>query len=97
MNKKPETQPPKWAVNFLYWFCPSDLVEGILGDILEAYQADLEQYSSSQAQWRFTWNILRFFHPSIFLRNHLTLKIINMGMLKSHLLVAFRSMHKYKL
>lgn len=96
MKKKPITAPPKWAINFLHWFCPDELLEGILGDLLEEYEADLQLNNRRKANQIFIWNALRFFHPSIFLRNHLTLNLINMGMLKSHLLVAFRSMRKYK-
>ena len=39
----------------------------------------------------------RFFHPAILLRNRIKkLKYINMGMYRSYLLVAFRSMMKYR-
>ena len=91
-----KNHPPKWAVRFLHWFCPDELLEGILGDMLEEYEADLQNTTPRQAKQRFIWNVLRFFHPSILLRNHLTLNLINMGILKSHLLVAFRSMRKYR-
>lgn len=88
--------PPKWAIRFLEWFCPEEFFEGILGDVLEQYEGDRESYTTSRANRRFVWNILRFFHPSIILRNHLTINLLPMGMFKSHLLVVLRSMKKYK-
>lgn len=96
MKNSENSPPPGWAIRFLDWFCPDDLFEGILGDILEEYEADLRNLALRKARRRFIWNTLRFFHPSILLRNHLKVKLINMGMLKSHLLVALRSMRKYK-
>ena len=89
-------RPPGWAIRFLEWFCPDELLEGILGDILEQYEEDAQVFASRKAKRKFVWNVLRFFHPAILFRNHLSVNLIHMGMLKSHLLVAFRSMKKYK-
>jgi len=36
-NKQQLQQSPQWAIDFLYWFCKSDLVEEIEGDIQEIY------------------------------------------------------------
>lgn len=95
MNQESPT-PPNWAVRFLEWFCPDELLESILGDLLEQFESDQEVYSPQRARRKFVWNVLRFFHPSILLRNHLTVNLMTMGMLRSHLLVALRSMKKYK-
>lgn len=96
MTKNNHSNPPRWAINFLRWFCPDDLIEGILGDLLEEYQEELQSTNRKKANQKFIWTVIRFFHPTIFLRNHLTLNFIHMGMLKSHLLVAIRNMRKYK-
>ena len=88
--------PPKWSIAFLKWFCPDELLEGVLGDMLEQFEQDQKYLSKRKANRSFVWNVLRLFHPSIILRNHLTVKLINMGMLRSHLLVVIRSMMKYK-
>lgn len=89
-------KPPKWSLAFLEWFCPDELLEGILGDLLEQLEADALQMSPRRARWAFRWNVIRLFHPSMLLRNHLNLRIVNMGMFKSHLLVAGRNMRKQK-
>lgn len=88
--------PPKWSIAFLEWFCPDELLEGILGDLLEQFDTDQQRVGNRKARRLFAWSVIRLFHPSIILRNHLTVKFINMSMLKSHLLVAIRSMMKYK-
>lgn len=89
-------KPPKWSIQFLEWFCPEELREGILGDLLEQFEANQREMSARKARWIFVWNVLRLFHPAILFRNHFTVKIIHMGMLKSHLIVALRSMLKHK-
>ncbi len=89
-------QPPKWSIAFLNWFCPKELKEGILGDLLEQFHEDQMSFGIKPARRKFVWNVFRLFHPYLLLRNHLTVKIIYMGMLKSHLIVAIRSMMKYK-
>jgi len=89
-------KPPKWSIRFLEWFCPQELREGILGDLLEQFEANQTEMSARKARWIFVWNVLRLFHPAILFRNHFTVKFIHMGMLKSHLLVAARSMLKHK-
>ena len=88
--------PPSWAVSFLHWFCPDELVEGIYGDLLEMHSEEKSNGNNKKANRQFVFNALRMFRPSIFLRNKLELNIINMGMLKSHLLVAVRTMKKHK-
>lgn len=44
-NAKPT--PPKLAVNFLAWFCPASLHEGVEGDLLERFEEDLRSYEPS--------------------------------------------------
>lgn len=98
MSKTPDSKSPSnWAIRFLEWFCPDELVEGILGDLLEAYEVDLAQSSPEKANRQFILNVFRFFHPSIILRNHLTINFINMGILKNYIKIAFRSFAKQKL
>lgn len=93
-NKK--QGPPRWAIRFLEWFCPTELQEGILGDLLEQFDQHHQEAGSGVAQRRFIWSIFRLFHPSILFRHHFSLHLMQSGMLKSHLLVALRNMRKRK-
>lgn len=88
--------PPKWAIKFLSWFCPDELLEGVLGDLLEQFEEYSREQGVGRAKRIFIWNVIRLFHPSIILRNHLKLQFMHMGMLKSHLVVAGRNMLKNK-
>lgn len=88
--------PPAWAVKFLSWFCPDALLEGILGDLLEEFDNNVNNNGLNAARRRFIYSVFRFLHPSIILKNRKVTKLINMGMLKSHLKVAYRGMWKYR-
>lgn len=88
--------PPSWAIRLLVWFCPDELQEGILGDLWEQFDQDINQTSPRIARRRFVWNVVRLFHPALLFRNHLSVPIMNTAMLKSHLLVALRNMRKHR-
>lgn len=88
--------PPQWAIRLLESFCPTELQEGILGDLLEQFDQQAQKVGLASAQKRFIWNVFRLFHPSILFRNHFSLHLMQMAMLKSHLLVALRNMRKRK-
>jgi putative ABC transport system permease protein len=97
MQKHPENTPPKYALRFLRWFCPSQLCEGIEGDLLEQFDADVKMLGAARAGRRFTWHVLRFFRPGIFLRNRLSLRLNSDLMLGNYFKVAARNIQKRKL
>jgi putative ABC transport system permease protein len=88
--------PPSFAIKILRWFCPDELMEGVLGDFEEQYIETFDQSGKRRATRNFYWNVIRLFHPSIFFRNKYAFTIMRTGLVKSHLLVAIRSMSKYK-
>ncbi|UII20144.1 ABC transporter permease [Fulvivirga ligni] len=94
---KHQPQPPQWCVRFLEWFCPEQLSEAILGDLLEQFDEEVEEKGLKSARWRFVWNVLLFFRPGILFRNNFKLKIINTIMFSNYFKIAFRSIMKRKL
>lgn len=94
---KSQLQPPKWAMDFLEWFCPDKLFECVLGDLLEQFDDDVEQFGKKKAKQHFVWNVFRFFRPGIVFRNKFNLKLINTLMLSSYLKIAVRNIQKRKL
>jgi putative ABC transport system permease protein len=89
--------PPKRALQFLEWFCPSALYEGIEGDLLEAFEDDVKTVGIKKARQRLTWNVLRFFRPEIILRNRFSIQLFNTMMLGNYFKVAARNIAKRKL
>lgn len=85
-----------------YWlqllqrFCPSDLYEGIEGDLLEQFDADVQAVGVKKANRRFVWHVLKFLRPGILLRNRFTLNLITTIMIGNYFKVASRNIQKRK-
>jgi len=91
---KENREPPKWAIQLLTWICPENLFEGILGDLLEQYHADCNQYHIYHANGRFIYNVIRFFHPVLLKEKKFYPDIIIFRMLSNYFKVSFRGMKK---
>ena len=87
----------QWIFRFLEWFCPPQLYEGIEGDLIEAFESDVEAYGEKEARRKLFWAALRFFRPEIILRNKFTLQLINTVMIGNYMKVAGRNIQKRKL
>lgn len=92
MNSK----PPKYALRFLEWYCPSSLHEGIEGDLIEQFDCDLEIVSERKARIKFVFNVIKFFRPSILFRNKFSNSFIHSYMLSNYFKIAFRSLWRSK-
>lgn len=88
---------PKIALRFLEWFCPPALYEGIEGDLLEEYDADVQQRGVRKANLILGLNVLKFFRPGIILRNRFTVELVNTIMVGNYIKVASRNIVKRKL
>lgn len=87
----------KFWFRFLEWFCPPALYEGIEGDLLESYEADLKEAGKRKANVRLMLSVLKFFRPGIILRNRFRVELINTIMVGNYLKVASRNIVKRKL
>jgi putative ABC transport system permease protein len=89
--------PPRFIGRFLEWFCPPALYEGIEGDLLEEFDADVEQLGERRARRRYILNVIRFFRAEIILRNKISLQVVNMIMIGNYIKVASRNIARRKL
>jgi len=96
MKKEDSISPPRIALRFLDWYCPSSLHEGIEGDLIEQFETDLKATSVSIANRRFILNVLKFFRPGIILRNQLPKNLFLTAMLRNYFKIAFRSLWRAK-
>lgn len=92
-----EINPPRLAIRFLRWFCPPELIEGIEGDLLEQFELDGKECTEQKAKRRFFLNALKFFRPSIILRNRFRLQLVENMMIGNYFKVAIRNIAKRKL
>ncbi|NER84394.1 MAG: FtsX-like permease family protein, partial [Leptolyngbya sp. SIO1D8] len=95
-DKNKTVTPPEWPLNFLEWFCPAYLYEGIAGDLIEKFGADVTTIGLKRARRNFFFAVIRFFRPSIILRNKISTNLINIIMLRSYLRSAFRNVWNNK-
>lgn len=97
MKNKNNTSPPDWAGRFLAWFCPTHLREAIEGDLLEQFEDDLRSFGAVRARRKFVFNTVKFFRPSIILRNKFKLNVMNTIMIGNYAKVAVRNIARRKL
>ncbi|MBL0744925.1 ABC transporter permease [Chryseolinea lacunae] len=88
--------PPRLALRFVKWICPAHLYEGIEGDLLEAFDADVVALGERKARWQLRRRALGFFRPGIILRNRFTLSFMSMIMVRNYFTVATRNISRRK-
>lgn len=64
-----KSNPPRWADQFLEWFCNPQLLEDLQGDLYEVYHARCND-SPRMAQWVFIWLVFRSFRYSVIKKPH---------------------------
>lgn len=83
--------PPKYALRFLQWFCRSERIEEVEGDLIELFELRLST-SLVNARLRFIWDVLRSFRW-INLRKPSFLSFSSI-LFKSYLVVGVRNIRK---
>ena len=81
---------------YLRWFCPTQLLEEIEGDLCQRYALDVQRHGSSRAKRNLTWNIIRFFRPGILFRRRKEFRFTRMSMIENYFRVAIRHLSKHK-
>jgi len=59
MKNEQHIDPPNWAQKFLSWYCKPELIEDLLGDLLELYDRKVENAGMSVANRQFVWLVIR--------------------------------------
>jgi putative ABC transport system permease protein len=97
MTKEKHGLPPNFALRFLRWFCPAQLLESVEGDLLEQFYSDIAEYGLRSAKRKYFLNVFRFFRPGIILRNKFSVHSMNTIMIANHAKLAVRNISKRKL
>lgn len=88
-----EKHPPKIALGFLRWFCRSDYLEEVEGDLIELFENQYEK-SPAKARVGFALSTLRYFRPA-FIKSFKLINESNISvMLKSDLKISWRSLKR---
>ncbi len=88
--------PPKLPLRFFRWFCHPDLLPGIEGDLLELFDESTIHHGSRKAKWKFTWDVLKLFRPSIIRPAGGTHRMNYYGLWKHHFKMARRQLFRNK-
>jgi len=86
--------PPKWVFQLLERFCDPYLLEGILGDLHEEFQLNVESKGALKAKWIFVLQSLGFLRM-IFRKKEKTVSPMKSIWL-NYFLTSFRSIKKQK-
>lgn len=102
MEKHSNIKPPQWAHRLLRWYCPAVLLEEIEGDLLEAFDWNVQRKGVGMARLLFIIDTIRFFNPTTFQKAKKLQKsnyyhpINYLFMLKHHLIIAFRNLWRQR-
>ncbi len=96
-DKTTKYHPPKWATQWLLWFCHSDYAEDILGDLEEEYQFKMTGSRRLAANIWFVRQVAGMMRPSLMKPFLPFLKLNNkMDMIKNYIKIGLRNLTKYK-
>lgn len=98
MTEMSKPHPPKWANRFLAWYCNSELLEQLQGDVHELFYWRLAEKGHSAAKRQFIWDVLRLFKWSnIKRKKRKTQNFNNMGMIKNYFKIGLRNLWKQRM
>lgn len=95
MGDSPTINPPKFLIRFLRWFCRSDLIEDVEGDLLELFDARLDE-GAGKAKMLFARDVLFMLRPGIVRNIQFLNSINNNAMIKNYIKIAIRNALRYK-
>jgi len=97
MKKLKTHTPPKWAEKLLEWYCRTDVLEDLQGDLHEFFEKNLLEKGPRKARFIYVLDVVKFMHPytvkSFEVFNNLTQFI----MFKNYFKTSVRSIARNKL
>ena len=104
--------PPAWADRLLAWFCPSYLLEELMGDLHEQFADQVDQVGAKKARQFYVLEVIRFIRP-YFLKRRITSRtaanthhrkpstytqpsFLQPAMIRSYLKIALRTLWRSK-
>ncbi len=96
MPNKDNNRPPKWILSFFRWYCRSDYVEDLEGDLRERFARQTGERGVHRAKWLFILDVLRLFRPALIRSFPATLHIFDRAMLQNHFRIGWRNLLKHR-
>ncbi|MEM1135073.1 MAG: ABC transporter permease [Bacteroidota bacterium] len=90
--------PPQWADRFLRWYCASDLLEEVQGDVHEMFFRRCEEDNVRKARLYFVIDVFRFFNYSTIRgKRQISFYKNTLDMYFNYLKIAFRNIKRNRL
>lgn len=96
MSNQQLTDPPRWALKFLQWYCKPRYLEAIEGDLHELFELRLQHAGARVAKRRFAWDVLRFFRWKYIKGIGNSKRLNQLDMWKNYFKVSLRSLWRQK-
>jgi putative ABC transport system permease protein len=97
MKKNREVSPPKWAVNFLNWYCRPELAEDLHGDLNELFARNVKSKGVKRARWIYIIDVLKFFRLYTIRKPKIYNPLLKNYMIRSYVKTSGRSILRHKL
>jgi putative ABC transport system permease protein len=88
---------PKWIERFLRAICPDEMVDQIVGDLIELYNNDIKSIGERAAKRKLLMAAFSFARPGILLRNRYSVEFIQTPMLRNYFLTTLRHIKRGKI
>lgn len=96
-TSKEKAQPPRWAENFLAWYCRPGILEDLQGDLNEYFDRNLQSKGVRYARLIYILDVLKFFRFYTVKKPDFLNLLIHYMMIGSYLKTSRRSLVRNKL
>ena len=97
MSKKSAHQPPRWADRFLEWYCRSEILEDLQGDLYEHFERNTISKGKRKARQIYCLDVIKFFRPYTIKKFKIVNNITSFIMFKNYFKTSVRSIARNKL
>tara|TARA_R110000796_G_scaffold185330_2_gene302027 strand:- start:126154 stop:128781 length:2628 start_codon:yes stop_codon:yes gene_type:complete len=97
MSNKSVHQPPRWADRFLEWYCRSEILEDLQGDLYEHFDRNTISKGKRKARQIYCLDVLKFFRPYTIKKFKIVNNITSFIMFKNYFKTSVRSIARNKL
>lgn len=95
--KKPDPQPPRWATDFLRWYCRPRLLEDLEGDLYEYFTRNVRRKGLRRAQLIYLLDVIKFLRPYTIRKIDLFTFLTHFMMIGSYFKTSRRNLVRNKL
>jgi putative ABC transport system permease protein len=96
MKKNTKKSPPRWADQFLEWFCKPGLLEDLQGDLHQRFEEHAHEKGYAYARFRFVLDVFSFLRPYVIRRKSNPDAGRSIHLLQHYFKIGFRNLYRDK-